>query len=230
MARMWARALMALARRMMSCSCASLTRAHFVEQAAQVALLLGAQSAVTHTRAHRLQPAIHQTLQPGVDGKGVPNGAAVFQQLGHVRGHLANRQSPVHAQCSRCCFWPQADAVPDFALQVFGLAKQRALAIGRDHQTGVRLCEAGQVIKVAVVPVQVIAVAVALALGRGGDDGNAACTQLGSEAGTALGVEQGGVIWSLEIRPKRSRHYVRCPGMANVPHESPGCLIRHCCH
>ena len=51
------------------------------------------------------------------------------------------------------------------------------------------LSETRQVIKVAVVPVQIIAVAVARALWRGGDDGDTARAQLGSKAGTALGVE-----------------------------------------
>jgi hypothetical protein len=48
--------------------------------------------------------------------------------------------------------------------------------------------KAGQVIKVAVVAVEKVAVAVALAFGRGGDDGDAAFTELGGQARAALGV------------------------------------------
>jgi hypothetical protein len=195
MARMWARALMAAAHDALLMRV--FDQAHLVEQAAQVALLVGAQSAVAHPRTHRLQPSIHAALQARMDGKRVPDGAAVFQQLGHLCGQLGRRQGPAHTQSGGRSFWPQTDAIPNFALQVFGLAKQRGLAFGRDHQRGLRLGETRQVIKIAVVAVQVIAVAVALTLGCGGDDGNAARAQLGGQAGTAVGVQ--GVVHARDV-------------------------------
>ena len=59
----------------------------------------------------------------------------------------------------------QAVAVPDLALQVLGLAEQRAAAVVRQHQAGAGLGEAGQVIEVAVEAVDVAGVAVAQVLG-----------------------------------------------------------------
>ena len=177
-------------------------QAHLVEQAAQVALLLGAQRAIAHAGAHRLQPAVDAAFQPCVGRKRVPDGAPVFQQPGQLRRPARSPRRPRRTPSApMAALGPQAVAVPDFALQVFGLAKQRGLAVARDDQPGVGLGEAGQVIKVAVVPEQKVAVAVAGALGRGGNDGNAAGPQLGGEAGAAFGVEgergvgsQGGFI------------------------------------
>jgi hypothetical protein len=90
----------------------------------------------------------------------------------------------------------QAVAVPDFALFVFGLAKQGCSTVRLDDQRGTGLGKASEVVKVAVVPVQKVAVAVARPLGGGGDDGDAVFAQLGGNQGAALGVEGlgGGVV------------------------------------
>ena len=167
-------------------------QAHFVKDAAQITLLIGAQSAIAHARTDRLQPAVHAAFQACMNGKRIPDRAAVFQQLGHLRGHLADREGPAQAQSGGCGIRPQANAVPDFPLQILGLAKQCDFALGRDHQRGMRLGEACEVIKVTVVPVQEMAVPVALLLRRSGNDGDAACAKLGSDAGTALCVDRRG--------------------------------------
>ena len=58
-----------------------------------------------------------------------------------------------------------------------------------DHQPGVGLGEAGEVVEVAVETEQVVAVAVAHALRGGRDDGDAAGAELGGQARAALGVK-----------------------------------------
>jgi hypothetical protein len=94
---------------------------------------------------------------------------------------------------------PRRKAVPDLALQVLGRAEQRGAAVARQHQPGVGLGEAGQVIEVAVVAKQEVAVAVALALGRGRDDGDAVLAQLRGEARAALGVDLEVVVVVSEV-------------------------------
>ena len=68
------------------------------------------------------------------------------------------------------------------------MAKQGAVAVGRDHQPRIGLGKTGQVIKIAVVAIGEVAVAVTGALSRGGDDGHTTCAQLGSQSGAALRV------------------------------------------
>ncbi len=163
--------------------------AHFIEQGAHITLLVRAQGTKTHAGTHGLQPALDAAFQTGMRGKRVPDGAAVFQQLGQLRIQFAHGHGTLHTQGCGCCIRPQTDAVPDLALGVLGLAKHRGLPLAGEHQPGVRLGETGQVIKVAVVPEQKVAVAVALLFACGGNDGDAAGTQLGSQSGAALGIE-----------------------------------------
>src|SRR5260370_32375401 len=70
------------------------------------------------------------------------------------------------------------------------LAEQHAGAVGGQHEAGIGLGKAGQVVEVAVVAVQVAGVPVALALGSGGNDGDAASAQLGGQACAALSVNR----------------------------------------
>ena len=163
--------------------------AHFIEQGTHITLLVRTQGAKTHTGTHRLQPAFNAAFQARMRGKGKPDGAAVFQQLGQLRIQFAHGHGALHTQGCGSRIWPQTDTVPDFAFGVLGLAKQRGLTLVCQHQPGVGLGETGEVIKVAVVPEQKVAVAVALLLARSGNDGDAAGTQLGGQAGTALGIE-----------------------------------------
>ena len=97
-------------------------------------------------------------------GKGEPDGVAVFQQLGQLGVEFSDRKSLRHAQGGGCGSRAQAVTVPDLALQVFGLAKEGALPVTGEHQPGLGLGEASEVVKVAVVPVKKVAVAVARAL------------------------------------------------------------------
>ncbi|MNU88153.1 hypothetical protein D3C71_779570 [compost metagenome] len=181
-----------------------LHEAHLVERAAQVALLLGAQRAVAHARAHRLQPAVDAGFQALVGGEGEPHGRAVLEQLRQLGVEVVHREGLVHAQRGGGGVGAEAVAVPDLAFQVFRRAEQRGAAVARQHQPGVGLGETGQVVEVAVVAEQEVAVAVALALGRGGNDGDAVLAQLRSEARAALGVDRGVIEHgiSLSIRCK----------------------------
>ena len=95
----------------------------------------------------------------------------------------------IHGQRGGRSHRPQAVAIPDLALQVFGLAKQRAAPVSRDHQAGARLGEPGQVIKIAVVAKEKITVPVALAFWRCGDDRDTAFTEHRGKAGTPLGMD-----------------------------------------
>jgi hypothetical protein len=101
-------------------------------------------------------------------GERVPDGGSVLQQLGQARIELGDGVRGVHTQVPGRFVRAQADAVPDLALQVLGLAEQRGVAVGGDDQPGIRLGKAAQVIEVAVVSEEELAVAVARPLGRVG--------------------------------------------------------------
>ncbi len=170
-------------------------QAHVVEQGAQVALGVGAQGTVAGAGAHLLQPAVDAALQSGVDGEGVAQAGAVFQQRGQAGVQLLDRVGGRDAERARGRCGAEADAVPDFALQVFGLAKQGAVALIVEQQPGIGFGEAGEVVKVAVEAVRVFVVAVALALGRGGNKGDAARAQLRCQPGAARGIDLGVGDW-----------------------------------
>ncbi len=165
---------------------------HLVQEAAQVLLPLGAQRPIAHPRTHLLQPARDAGFQSGMNGKREPQRLAVFQQARQLGIQLRHRMGGAQAQLCDCGFWPQAQAVPNFALHVFGLAKQGALAFGGDDQPRIRLGEPGQVIKITVVAIEEIAVAVAWALGRSRNDGDATRAQLRRELGTTTGIDISG--------------------------------------
>ena len=178
---------------------------HFVEQAAQVVLAVRAFNALAGFGAHLVQPAIDLRFQPLVRGEGKPDGALIGQQRGHLFVQCAQAERGVHAQRGGRGFGAEADAVPDFALQIFRAAKQRALngtrrgftalarfAAGRNHQPRARLVKAGQIIKIAVVAVGKIGVAVAHQLGRSGQQRHATASGLQGAAngGAAFGVNR----------------------------------------
>ncbi|MPM49423.1 hypothetical protein SDC9_96152 [bioreactor metagenome] len=165
---------------------------HVVQQQAQIALLGGAHRAKTHAGTHPVQPTFDLRGQALVRGERIPHALAVFQQTRHACRQLGNRIRRIHAQRRHGGLGAQAVAVPDFALQILGLAEQRARAIRRQHQAGVGLGEAGQIVEIAVMPIQKAVVAVALALGRRGDDGNAALAKLGGQAGASPGINRCG--------------------------------------
>jgi hypothetical protein len=127
----------------------------------------------------------------------IANGNHTVEQfsssLGSFASRSADREGFVDAERRGRGLGAEAVAVPDLALQVLRRAEQRGAAVARQHQPGVGLGEAGQVIEVAVVPVQEVGVAVARALGRGRDDGDAVLAELRGEARAALGVDRGGV-------------------------------------
>ncbi|MNV39880.1 hypothetical protein D3C71_1314720 [compost metagenome] len=178
-----------------------LEQAHLVEQRAQVVLFCGADGAIAHTAAHHVEPALHPRRQSAVRGKRVPDAGRVFEQARQLAVQLGHRMSRVHSQRSGRGGRAEAVAIPDLALQVLGLAKQRAAAIVGQHQASTRLGEASQVVEVTVVAEQKVAVAVARALQRRRNDGNAPGAQLGSQVRAALGVDRGrhgGVHGALE--------------------------------
>ena len=138
--------------------------AHLVQRATQVALLLGAQRAIADTTTHFAQPAVQSRFQPRMRGEREPDGVAVFQQLGQLGVEFSDRKSLRHAQGGGRGSRAQAVTVPDLALQVFGLAKEGALPVTGEHQPRLRFGKTGEVVEVAVVPVDEVAVAVARAL------------------------------------------------------------------
>ena len=121
--------------------------------------------------------------------KRIPDGGLVFKQRGQLGGQLGVGIGFLNTEEFRRCIGPKAIAIPNLALHVFRLAKQRARAIACDHQRCTRLGKAGEVVKITVVPIGEIAVAIAGALRRCGDDGNRVFSQLRCHAGAALGVE-----------------------------------------
>ncbi len=164
---------------------------HLVEQGAEVSLLRRTERAEAHAGAHLLQPAVHPRRQTLVRGEGEPHPLPVFEQPRQQQLQLRRRVRGVHAQRLHGRVGPQPVAVPDLALQVLGLAKERGTPFRGKHQPGLGFGESGEVVEVAVVPVEVIGVPVAQMLGRRGDDGDAALAQQGGEVGATAGMEGG---------------------------------------
>ena len=94
-------------------------RAHFEESIAAKRQTVGA-------GAQMLDPALGAGGQPFMHAQRQPERAALLQPGGQALLQLINRKRLVHAQRSGHNLRTQADAVPDFALGVLGLAKQRA--------------------------------------------------------------------------------------------------------
>ena len=144
-----------------------------------------------HAVAHLGQPGFHLSGQPGVGGKWKPHALGVFKQPRQPGVDVGAGEGLVDTQRGHGRLGTQPVAVPDLALEVLGLAEQRALPIALEHQARVGLGETGQVIEVAVMPVKEIRVAIALAQRRRGDDGHGLGSQLGSQARAALGINRG---------------------------------------
>jgi hypothetical protein len=189
-----------------ACSKRVLDEAHLVQEGCTGRAATRGHSAPKRTRARtRAQPAVHAGFQPLVRGERVPDGGLVLQQLGQALVQLRDGKCGVHAQVRGRGIRAEADAVPDFALQVFGLAEQRAVAVAGDHQPGVGLGEAAEVVKVAVeVGTKIRCRGCADRSGAVGMMAMPPCAQLGGDTGAARGVEGGGhsadpfsVLWAL---------------------------------
>ena len=201
-----------------------LDQPHFIERPAQVALLLGAQRTEAHARPNAAQPTVDACFQSLVGSERIPDGVAVFEQLGKGGVESTNRKGLIDAECLGRCIGPEPEAIPNFAFEVFRCAEQRGTAVARQHQPGVGLGETGQVMKVAVEPEQEIAVTIARALGCGRDDGDAVLAQLRGETCAARSVERGGergvcghgvalIAWSSVVFNRASR-----PGVPTSVH------------
>ena len=114
---------------------------------------------------------------------------AVFQQARQQGVEFGKRVRRVHPQGGRCSLGAQAVAVPDFTLQVFGRAKQRAVAFRGEHQQRLRFGKAAEVVEVAVSAKGKAVVAVARLLDGGGDEGDGARAELRGQARAALGMD-----------------------------------------
>ena len=147
---------------------------------------------MTHTGAQAAQPGRHTCFQSVVYGKWKPDGITAVQHCGQAGIQFCHRKRGRHAQAVWSGLRTQPVTIPDFALQVLGLAKQCARAVAGNDQPGFGLGETGEVIKVAVVAVQKIGIAVALLLCCGGNDGDAVRAQLGCQGGASAGVDGGG--------------------------------------
>ena len=163
-------------------------QSHFVEQRTGIALLSGAQHTKTGAATHLTQPAFNLFSQSLVGGERKPDALAVFQQTRQTCVDFITGESLLHCQFGLGRFGAETVARPNLALQVFGLAEQHAFAVAGQHQTGIGLAEAGEVVKVAVVAIQILGIAVAVQLWGRGDDGDTASAQLGGQACAALGI------------------------------------------
>ena len=174
-----------------------LDQAHFIEQRAGIALHGRKHHPVAHAGAHLSQPAFHARSQPVVHGKRIQHGAGVLQHPGQALIQLGHRMRGIHPQRGNGRLGAQAVAVPDFAIHVLGLAKQRgaqrARRVGLQHQPGIGLVKAREVIKIAVVTVRKIAVAIARLFGRRGNHRNGVGTHLPGKGRTAASIRRGNV-------------------------------------
>ena len=165
-----------------------LDQTHFVQRTAQVAHLLGHQGAKAHAGAQAAEPAVDAGLQALVGGKGVPDGIGAIEQAGQALVQLVHRIGGVHSEGARRCIRPEAKAVPDFALQVFGLAKQGGGAVTLDDEPSPRLGKAAKVMEVAVMTEQKVRIPVALLLRGRGQHRHAMRADVGGQARAAAGV------------------------------------------
>ena len=177
-----------------------LDQAHLVEQAAQVALLRRHQRTEANPGTQTTQPAVDTRLQPLVGAKRIPDDIAAIHQPRQLHIEFGHREGRIHAQALRCIKGAQSVTVPDLALQVLGLAKQRGLAIAGDHQPGLRLREAAEVIEIAVVAVKVVTVPVARVLGCGGNNRDAVRAELARKACASLLMDRLRHCWLLRIQ------------------------------
>ena len=97
---------------------------HFIQNAAHIALLLRAQSAIANPCAHSIQASFNARRQIFVRGKGVPNHRFVFQQGWQFGVQRGNRPCGIDTQMCRRSFWAQTYTIPNFTFQIFGLAEQ----------------------------------------------------------------------------------------------------------
>ena len=132
---------------------------HFIEQLRQIAVGAGAAGALVRAPAHGGQPAAHGRAEHG------PHGALVVDEFGQLGVELVNRVRLIHTQGGGCGLRAQAVAIPHLAFDVFAAAKQHRVAVGTQGKAALRLIEAGEVVKVAVVAEREIAVAVTRHLG-----------------------------------------------------------------
>ena len=150
-----------------------LDQTHFVQDTAHIALLFRTQGAITDASANGIQACFNAHRQIFVGCKGVPNDRFVFEQGRQFGVKCRNGPCFIHIQCSRCGFRSQSNAIPNFTLQIFGLAKQSGTALRGQNQASIGLRESSEVIKITVMPEQKITVTIALTFWRCGNDGDA---------------------------------------------------------
>ena len=122
-------------------------------------------AAVARLRAQAVDPADHPLVEVRIDAHGVEHLRAVLEQPGQDVVDVVDREGIVGAVVAGGALGPGALAVPGLALRVaiaheqdvFGL-----LAARHQHGDRLRLAEAGQVVKVAVLAIGVLDVVVAL--------------------------------------------------------------------
>jgi hypothetical protein len=187
-----------------------LHQAHLVQRGAQVVQPCGALHALALARPHGFQPALHLRAQPLVHAEGEPQRAMAADQLGHHAVEVLHAVGGIHAECRRGGLGAQPVAIPDLALGMARPAQQGASPAAAQHQPGLGLVEAGEVVEMAVGPVGVVGVAVARALGRRGQQGHAA-------AGGPQGLDQprtalaGGLRVGGQGREQAHRHSLAVP-------------------
>ena len=100
----------------------------------------------------------------------------IGQQLRQQRVKFAYGMGVVKAEHFARLPRPVAKTVPDFAFAVLHATEQYALRLiaGDQHQHGLGLGEARQVIEIAVVAIRIMRVAIARAFGRRRNEGDAA--------------------------------------------------------
>ena len=169
-----------------------LDQAHLVDQRSHVLHTLGRADAGARLGAHRVQPAHGARVPSGVGPDRVVERRLVAEQSRDFCIQFGDRVTLVEAEALLRALRPAAKAVPGFALFVLLAAEQQApgLRAGDDHQHGLGLREAGEVVEMAVEAVGVVRVAVAYALRRGRNDRHAALHRL-REAGAARAMECG---------------------------------------
>ena len=145
--------------------------------------------AAARAAAHLVDGGHDGMIQLGIMADGEVDPCPVFQQFRQAFLQFIDGKCLVGPMIFKGAFKAGMAACPDGLFRIIGSAKQDVftlLAAGCHDRHGLRFMEAGQVMKVAVLPVGVFDVTIANARRRAGQNGHAMLFHLPHEAFAAL--------------------------------------------
>ncbi len=141
----------------------ALVQTHVVQQVIQRDKLLRRLRAQARLAANQVDPVGQPAIKFGVGTHGVIDALAAFNQPGQNIVDITDGERVIGAVLDDRALLPGTIAVPQFALLVLLAAEQHifaVLAAGNQNSHGLRLREAGEILKIAVLAVVVLDITV----------------------------------------------------------------------